>query len=97
MIILFDRDKVQGKTLRQLAGYTVMRVFARTRDAKGPDAPNSILTLFDSDVAAPPDGLTQFDRAYLAALYEGPAHLPGLDKILRVNHQLAKTKAADGE
>jgi len=94
VLVLFDREQAAGKTLHQLADYAVMRVFARTRDAKGGDAPVSILGLFDEN-ATPPDGMTAFDRAYLAALYEGPSHVKGISKILRVSRKLEKMKSTD--
>lgn len=96
VLVLFDREHAAGKTLHQLADYAVMRVFARTRDAKGGDAPVSILGLFDEN-GTPPDGMTAFDRAYLAALYEGPSHVKGISKILRVSRKLEKMKVTDDE
>jgi hypothetical protein len=96
VVVLFDRNDVRSKSLRQLADYSVMRVFARTRDAKGDKAPDSILALFDDGNPAPASGLTAFDRAYLAALYEGSAHVPGLGQILRVSRKL-ETLTSDGE
>nr|WP_166178702.1 hypothetical protein [Altererythrobacter segetis] len=96
VVVLFDREHAAGKTLHQLADYAVMRVFARTRDAKGGDAPVSILGLFDEN-GSPPDGMTAFDRAYLAALYEGPSHTKGIAKIMRVSKKLEKMKRTDDE
>jgi hypothetical protein len=92
-VVLFDRAHAAGKTLHQLADYAVMRVFARTRDARGTDAPVSILSLFDAGGAPAPSGLTDFDRAYLASLYEGSAHVKGLSKLKRVSHHLEKIAA----
>jgi hypothetical protein len=94
VVVLFDRAHATGKTLHQLADYAVMRVFARTRDARGGDAPVSILGLFDEN-GTPPDGMTAFDRAYLAALYEGPSHVKGIAKIMRVSKKLQKMKITD--
>jgi hypothetical protein len=96
VVVLFDRAQAAGKTLHQLADYAVMRVFARTRDARGGDAPVSILGLFDAN-GTPPDGMTAFDRAYLAALYEGPSHVKGIAKIMRVSKKLEKMKVTDEE
>lgn len=90
VVVLFDREKVRPLTLQQVADYSVMRALAHTRDAKGQNAPDSILALFDADNAAPPSGLTDFDRAYLQALYEGSANIKGLSKLLRVSHQLER-------
>jgi len=94
VVVLFDRAQAAGKTLHQLADYAVMRVFARTRDTRGEGAPVSILGLFDEN-ATPPDGMTAFDRAYLAALYEGPGHVKGIAKIMRGGKKLEKMKRTD--
>lgn len=90
VVVLFDREKVRPLTLQQVADYSVMRALAHTRDAKGRNSPDSILALFDGDNAAPPAGLTDFDRAYLQALYEGSPNVKGLSKLLRISHQLEK-------
>src|SRR5690606_5441913 len=76
-MVFFDRDALEGTTLRQLADYAAMRVFAQTRDARGDNAPHSILSLFDEG-AAPPEGLTAFDRAFLTTLYESYPYTPGM-------------------
>lgn len=72
-IVVFDNAYVEGKTIQQLADYATMRLFAPTDDLS--DAPVStmptILTLFAEGGDAP-DGLTDFDRAYLEALYKLP-------------------------
>jgi len=96
VVLLIDREHAAGKTIHQLADYAVMRVFARTRDVKGGDAPVSILGLFDEG-GSPPDGMTAFDRAYLAALYEGPSRAKGIHKIMRVSKKLEKMKSTDDE
>jgi hypothetical protein len=97
VLVLFDSGEIKGKSLQQLADYTVMRVFAYTRDAKGDKAPDSILTLFDKDNDTPPLGLTEFDRAYLTTLYEGPAHVRGIGKMRRVAQNLDKLHEINGE
>jgi hypothetical protein len=97
VMVLFDRGKIKGKSLQQQADYTVMRVFAYTRDAKGDNAPDSILTLFDEGNDSPPLGLTEFDRAYLTTLYEGPAHVRGIGKLERVAQNLDKLHEINGE
>jgi hypothetical protein len=95
VVVLFDKDKVGPLTLKQVADYSVMRGLARTRDAQGDNAPDSILALFQEGNPAPPAGLTDFDRAYLQALYEGRPNIKGLSKLLRVAHQLEKLKPED--
>ena len=82
-MVFFDRSAIEGTTLHQLADYAAMRVFAQTRDASGEDAPDSILSLFDKD-AAPPEGLTAFDRAFLTTLYESYPYTPGQGNLQRV-------------
>lgn len=95
VVVLFDKGKVGPLTLRQVADYAVMRGLARTRDARGASAPDSILALFDEGNPAPPASLTDFDRAYLKALYEGRPNIKGMSKLLRVAHQLEKLKPED--
>jgi hypothetical protein len=97
VLVLFDRDKLKGKTLQQLADYTIMRVYARTRDAHGQGAPDTILALFDPGNDTPPLGLTEFDRAYLTSLYEGEAHVKGISKLERVGDNLQKLREINHE
>jgi hypothetical protein len=73
--IVFDLDAVEGLSLVQIADHAAMRAFART-EATGLPAGRSILTLFgDRGVGAEPAAaLTNWDEAYLRALYNsGPA------------------------
>jgi hypothetical protein len=89
VVVLFDRERVRGKTLIQLADYATMRSFARTRPAEG-DAPlDTILALFDP-ADEPPNGLTEFDQAYLRSIYEGIANLPAATKLLGVNREIGQ-------
>lgn len=95
VMVLFDRDDARGKTLRQLADYAAMRAFARTRNAAGEAAPDSILGLFDPANPSPPLALTEFDRAFLAALYEGVPHIDGIHKLQRVGRHIEKLREAE--
>lgn len=88
-MVMFNREAVRGMTLHQLADYAAMRVFAQTRDATGENAPDSILSLFDKD-AVPPEGLTDFDRAFLTTLYSSRPYIPGMGNIQRVSQTLKK-------
>lgn len=93
--VLLDSAAVKGKTLVQLADYATMRGLARTQVPEGDAAGlDTILTLFASD-GVPPEGLTHFDRAYLAALYNSPANLPGMQILLGVSRQLRRVQAGD--
>lgn len=99
VVVLFDMADVKGKTLLQLADYATMRGLARTRPVEGAGeegvrAMDTILALFDPG-AAPPAEMTAFDRAYLAALYDGIPNMPGISKVMGVNRQLRLQDAAD--
>lgn len=76
--VVFDLDSVEGLTLLQIADYAAMRTLART-DAAAAPARRSILGLFDArDTAAAPAGeLTDWDAAYLRALYRTGRTLTG--------------------
>jgi len=90
VLVLFDRDKVRGKTLVQLADYATMRGLARTRPVDGDgNAMDTILALFDAD-HEPPAQLTAFDLAYLGALYDGQANTTGLTRVLGVARELRR-------
>lgn len=90
VVVLFDREGVKGKTLLQLADYATMRGLARTRPVDGEGHPmDTILALFDAS-GSPPAKLTEFDQAYLAAVYDGIPNIPGVTKVLGVNRQLRR-------
>ena len=96
VVVLFDREAVRGKTVIQLADYATMRGFARTKPAEG-DAPlGTILALFDPG-HAPPDGLTEFDQAYLRSVYDWIPNLPAATKLLGVNRQLDRVIEEEAE
>ncbi len=97
VLILFDRDDVRDLTLTQLADYATMRGLARTRPVDGDgQAMATILALFDQD-AAPVAEMTQFDRAYLGALYASRATVPGLTTVLNVDRELRRQGEADAD
>jgi hypothetical protein len=101
VLVLFTRDDVRGKTLLQLADYATMRGLARTRPVESDGQPmDTILALFDPG-ATPPGGMTEFDRAYLGAIYDGLPNMPGITKVLGVNRQLrlqeSEARAADAK
>lgn len=68
--IVFDLAAVEGLTLLQIADHAAMRALART-EVTGLPARRSILTLFsDRNAGAEPvPELTNWDTAYLSALY----------------------------
>lgn len=69
-VVVFDSARVQGRTIKQLADYATMRILAPVQDFdRVPDGNTpTILQLFAED-APSVDGLTEFDWAYLSALY----------------------------
>ena len=91
-IVIFDRDRANGKSVQQLADYATFRILAPVQDlAVVPEkSVPSILQLF-SEGADPPDGLTEFDWAYLSAYYK-------LDRGAKVSaiHDAAKQAMLDG-
>ena len=70
-IIVFDRDRANGRSVQQLADYATFRILAPVQDfaTVPPGAVPSILMLFTEGADAP-DGLTEFDWAYLTAYYK---------------------------
>jgi hypothetical protein len=95
VLILFDRDDVGDLTLIQLADYATMRGLARTRPVDGDgQAMATILALFDR-AATPVAEMTDFDRAYLSALYAERATTTGLSTVMRVNRELNRQARAE--
>lgn len=73
-VVLVETGELKEKTFRQLADYATVRILASTTDevSSNPAGVPTILELFGPGFA--PEGLTEFDRSYLAALYELPAN-----------------------
>ncbi|OYW46871.1 MAG: hypothetical protein B7Z08_01555 [Sphingomonadales bacterium 32-68-7] len=95
VMVMFDLEKLKGKTLVQLADYATMRGLARTKPVDEDGQPlDTILALFDQD-GAPTDELTSFDRAYLASVYDSIPNLPGSVRLMGVNRQLELQAAAE--
>jgi hypothetical protein len=65
--IIVDESEVEGLTWAQLADYLAIVAFAQIDPEARPAGYNSILNLFEA--AAPPAGMTEWDRDYLEALY----------------------------
>ena len=68
--IVFDLEAIEGLTLLQIADYAAARALART-EAAPMSSRRSILSLFEIRFGgvAPPGELTDWDAAYLRALY----------------------------
>ena len=91
VVVVFDKGQIAGKSLVQLADYATMRGLARTQPVEDDPTMDTILTLFHS--SAPPARMTEFDAAYLAALYDGIPNIAGITKLLGVNRQLRLQEA----
>lgn len=68
VVIIVDVDQLEDTTLAQLGDYLAMVAFAQIDPEGDTAAYPTILNLFDSDRRAP--GLTEWDRAFLTAMYE---------------------------
>ena len=66
--VLISRDAADGLTLGQLADYATVRTLLGTGSPEGAVPVPTILTLFSDP--APPEGLTDFDRALVRELYD---------------------------
>ena len=74
-VVMYDANQLGGATLAQIADHAALHLLGTPRrqiDFGGVRLP-TMLTLFDDGPEASPEGLTDFDRAYLKGLYElGP-------------------------
>jgi len=93
-VIMIDIPAIDGMSVVQLADYVTMRAFARTKPISGDPAASTILNLFDPDPsAARPRALTDFDLAYLRAIYEGVDSLNAASKLASINRKLRNVEA----
>jgi hypothetical protein len=81
-LILFDRAAVRGMSVVQLADYATFRALAHTLPQVVALRQDSILALFERG-ATPPTQLTEFDMAYLRAMYDG---IPNIPAAVRIAH-----------
>lgn len=89
-IVLIDQQASVGKSIDQLADYTVMRTLAQAQPIGSDAAEPTILRLFDAG-EAPPRGLTEFDTAFLKAYYRGqPTALP-TGKVASMARSISKS------
>ncbi|WP_377922769.1 hypothetical protein [Alteraurantiacibacter palmitatis] len=88
--IVFDSREVVGMSVGQLADYATMRGLAETQ-VPGEVPLNSILTLFNPE-GPYPESLTEFDRAYLRALYDWVPNLPAAAKLGSVTRELERLR-----
>jgi hypothetical protein len=75
VLVVVDLKRVKGYQWAQVADYIAMSGLAKiNRNRSMADAP-SVLNLFDLPWAAAPSGLTDWDRAFLKALYNTDEHV----------------------
>ncbi len=95
VMITFDTGAVRDMTVGQLADHATMRGLAQTRPAGSLEI-DSILALFGAG-DAPPQRLTDFDMAYLRALYADIANLPAIAKLGNVGDEMRRLAEVEGE
>ena len=88
-LILFDRDAVRGMSIVQLADYATFRALAQTLPQVTSARQDSILALFE-DGATPPTQLTEFDLAYLRAMYDGMPNIPAPARIAHLEEMTGR-------
>ena len=88
-IVVIDREAAQGKTAQQLADYASLRLLAPTTELTevAPGAPGTIMTLF-LDPANAPEGLTDFDVAFLRGVYKIAGNVPASNLYGEVTYSL---------
>lgn len=91
MFVLVDSTRLNGATNRGLAGCLAMVVLAGPDQRQGPPSP-SILQLFDQG-AERPETLTDWDRAYLTALYRSAADTSAFLQEREVARRMARSFA----
>jgi hypothetical protein len=70
-VVMYDADQLGGTTLGQIADHAALYILGspRRQIEFGNVDMASVLRLFDDGPEASPEGLTDFDRAYLKGLY----------------------------
>lgn len=92
-IVVIDRDAADGKTAQQLADYATLRLLAPTAEVTevAPEAPDTIMTLF-LDPTSAPEGLTDFDVAFLRGVYGIAGNVPASNLYGEVVNSLVKNR-----
>jgi hypothetical protein len=95
VLVLFDRRAVRGMNVTQLADYASMRAFVHQPPTAMAVGTETILELFDTPPGARPAGLTEFDHALLAGLYEGLPNLNGAAREAAIVHATGREVAVE--
>jgi hypothetical protein len=72
VLVLLDGAKVTGVKVAQLADYVALAGLTEVDLDQPPPAAPTILHLFEADAGAAPPGLSDWDLAYLKAVYQVP-------------------------
>jgi hypothetical protein len=91
-VVMLDMKAVVGMSAVQLADYATMRTFAQTRPAIGGTKVGTILSLFDEGSAKPME-MTDFDIAYLRAIYHSASNINAVSKLGHIDGELRKQRA----
>ena len=88
VLVVVDLNRVKGFKLSQVADYIAMSGLAKINyDASVADAP-TVLNLFSASGAAVPEGLTDWDRSFLEAIYHTFQYVRG-QRIAVVDRMLS--------
>jgi hypothetical protein len=75
--VIVDASQVKGATRGQFADYVALVSLAQLKLSDGLEDAPTILKLFNGTPQAAPDGMTDWDRAFLRALYTTDQHMHG--------------------
>ncbi|HEX8645167.1 MAG TPA: hypothetical protein VF702_14755 [Allosphingosinicella sp.] len=86
MVVLVDASRLQGVSNRSLAAYLTMVVLGNVRTDHGVAGSVSILGMFEAARSGTvvTEGLSEWDRAYLRALYSGTPNMPAAQRMQRI-------------
>ncbi|WAT16845.1 hypothetical protein OZN62_07785 [Aurantiacibacter sp. MUD11] len=82
-LVLFDREEVRGLSLRQLADFATLQAFSTEFPEEAETRESSVLRLFDGGEDLP-EGLSDYDTAWLTALYDGIPNVPASFRLRNV-------------
>jgi len=99
MIAIVDTSQLAGVSNRSLAAFLAMVVLGNVRPDYRVSEANSILSLFEAagPGALVTDGLTEWDRAYLQALYAGASNLSSVQRMQRIAGTMERRLIAGDE
>lgn len=94
-MVVIDQKTLLGKTLTQIADYTAMRALAGARPPGDGIEADTILTLFDPLVPAPPR-MTSIDQSYLQGLYEARPTSRAITAMGRISRRIRQNSRESG-